>query len=241
MTLQHVGLALLILSFGACSSTTTTPDTATPTDTNTTPTHTMTSSAKFDWSLPDTAPTRDASCEAPGTDTYGASYPWQGFTYAGTTYTCNRCPGGDPVIQGDWRAVFDENGEDPTVPYDKDPTYRELLSFSGNTFVMELEGKDLGANVRATISGWYFCSSKPETGNAAKFFIVTGAEPEGAFSYESGMVFTADLLSNELQTSLLFLGYGGVVTTGGGTHDFSAPYCKVGTTIGETPCEDPFK
>ena len=235
----HVVFAISLCLWLGCSSAPADPSPDAASSDTAMPTHTRTSSAKYEWSVPAEAPARNAACGPADSSTYGPSLPWQGFTHQDKTYTCNRCPGGDPVIQGSWRAVFDET--DPTLPYDQDPTYQERLIFDGNRFTMDMDGKDLGEQVRATVTGWYFCSAKPETGNASKFFILTSVEPEGAFGWETGMVFTADLLSNELQTALFFGWYPQVVTQGGENYGGTQPYCRTGTLVGEKPCDDPFQ
>jgi hypothetical protein len=221
---------------------TTGPDTQAVQDTtgpdDTPPAHSRTGNEKYDWTLPNDAPARHADCAAPDSNAYGPSYPWQGFTVSGTTYSCNRCPNGRKEIQGHWRAVFDDT--DPTVLYEKDPTYRERVIFNGNQFSMRLNGQDLGQSVDATIEGWYFCGQKPEADNETVFFIVTSAAPDNAFAYETGYVFTSDLLTSDGGGGLLWAWYSGIVTVAGSSWGGTAPYCLIGTMVGDKPCVDPF-
>jgi hypothetical protein len=196
------------------------------------------SSAKFEWSIPASVPSRNPECKPVKPEVHGPSVPWSGFTHKGLTYTCNKCPGGDELLQGEWRAVFDV--DDPTVPYEGDPTFREYIQFNGNTFRNILEGEDLGTKVGAVIEGWFFCSSKPETVNETKFFVLTKVEPEGAFGWETGFVYSADTLMSDPNNMLLGW-YDGVVTSAGGKYGGTAPYCRIGSEVGDIPCTDPFK
>jgi len=195
-------------------------------------------SDKYEWSIPSASPERNAECKPQNTETYGPSVPWEGFTHKGMTYTCNKCPGGDELLQGEWRAVFDV--DDPTVSYDADPSYREYLKFDGNTFRNIIAGEDLGKQVTAVIEGWFLCSSKPETVNETKFFILTKVEPEGAFGWETGFVYSADTLMSD-PNNILIGWYDGVVTTSGGKYGGTAPFCRIGMDVGGIPCTDPFK
>jgi hypothetical protein len=191
----------------------------------------------YRWSLPTVPPTRNSECTPANTESYGPSVPWTGFTFDGTTFTCNRCPGGDQLLQGKWRAIFDV--DDPNAPYGPDPTFKETLEFDGNTFRNVLHGVDLGGTVTATIEGWFFCSSKPESVNETKFFVLTKVAPEGAFGWESGHVFTADTLMSDPHNMLLGW-YDGVVTSAGSGWAGTAPYCRIGQEANGILCEDPF-
>ena len=195
-------------------------------------------SAKYEWSIPSTEPARNPECKERKTEVYGPSVPWEGFTHQGKTYSCNKCPGGDELLQGAWRAVFDV--DDPTVAYEADPSYREYLKFDGNTFRNIIQGNDLGQTVTAVIEGWFFCSSKPETVNETKFFILTKVEPEGAFGWETGFVYSADTLMSDPNNMLLGW-YDGIVTTSGGKYGGTAPFCRIGTDVAGIPCTDPFQ
>ena len=202
--------------------------------------HAVTSSDKFGWNIPDTKPEPNSECTSDIESlTSENSIPWQGFQVNGTTYTCNRCPEGTAIFQGDWRAMYDRESSDPNVPYDLDPTMRETLTMDGNTFRMHLSGMDLGAPTEAYVDGWVFCSDKPETVNKAVFFVVTSAVPEGAFGWETGLVFTADVMADG---NGLFMGwYEGIVTVGGQAWGGTQEYCPIGGNSADgISCDDPF-
>lgn len=196
------------------------------------------SSSAYKWSIPDTPPTPNAQCKAPTEADLGSYYEWDGFTYDGTTFTCNFCPKGQPDYQGAWRAIFDRQGDDPTIPYDKDPTYREKLEIHGNAFTWTMDGDDLGKNVHAVVKGWYWCGSKPEVYNESRVFVVTSVEPEGAFGWDKGLVTTADVLYSD-PNGLLYNDYGGFVTDSG-DWVLNQPYCRIGLQYGGKACVDPF-
>lgn len=202
--------------------------------------HEMLSSAKWGWAIPGEAVTPTNCQTSPDPEIYGPSLKWMGFQHGGTTYTCNRCPGGADLLQGTWRAVFGEN-DDVDEPYDLDPTYREKWEVVGNTFRWTQEGKDPlpnGPNTYTVIEGWYFCGDQPEVPNKTDWFVITKMEPEGAFGWETGFVFTADILGEP--TSFLLGWYDGVVTVNGPNWGGSAYYCRVGLDFYGKPCEDPF-
>ncbi len=218
--------------------TSTTPDATVEEDTKTgPPTHQLTSSAKYGWKLPATAPTPNPECKPPTAYTHQDSLPWQGFEYKGTLFTCNTCPGGLQSLQGEWKAMGDPNAEDPTVPFERDPTYRETFVVKGNRFTMHLAGEDLGTQAEAWIEGWYFCGSKPEIDNENKVFVVTKVSPEGAFGWEAGLTYSADILG---EGASIFRGYHEAITTSGNAWIGSLPYCRIGSEFNGIICPDPF-
>ncbi len=197
------------------------------------------SSATYKWSIPDTPPTPNPECKAPIDEDLGDYYEWDGFTHDGKTFSCNFCPKGHPDFQGSWRAIFDRQGDDPTIPYDKDPTYKEKLEIHGNAFTWTMDGDDLGKNVHAVVKGWYWCGSKPEVYNESRVIVVTSVEPEGAFGWEKGVVITADILYSQ-PNGLLYADYGGFVTEAGSNWVLNQPYCRIGLQYGGKACDDPF-
>jgi hypothetical protein len=205
-------------------------------------THKMTSSSTFDWSIPQTAPPRNAGCAAPLTDNPGAAYPWTGFTHAGTTYTCNRCPSGRTQWHATWRAIFvgADNELDVDAAHPSDASYTETLEFNGNAFRNVIHGTDLGQTVTAVIEGWYFCGQKPEVNNESTFIIVTSVTPPGAFGFDEGLLYTADILGTEAGESILYSYYEDVVTSSGPGWAGTQPYCRVGVNYFGKPCTDPF-
>lgn len=180
---------------------------------------------------------RNPACGEYDDGVYGKKIPWQGFEYEGKTYTCNTCRGGAPNIVGTWRFV-DFDTEDPDTPLTGD--YKETLTFDGNTWTQHSSGIDSGSFVDATISGWYFCGIAPEVNNSAKIFITESVTPEGAFGWDSGIVFSA-LTLKQGNDKLDFSFWTGLNT---GNH-YDALYCRVGAVIKtlngtEKFCPDPF-
>jgi len=147
-------------------------------------------------------------------------------------------------LQAQWRAVFGTS-DDPDEPYGPDPTFKERMDFAGNTFQWTLSGKDplpSGPTVNATISGWYWCGDQPEVPNKTVWFVLTSVQPEGSFGWETGFVFTADVLFNGTidPTGLLLGWYDGVVIANGPPYGGTAPYCRIGENYYGKACTDPF-
>ncbi|MGM0575931.1 MAG: hypothetical protein ACQEXJ_09405 [Myxococcota bacterium] len=189
--------------------------------------------------------TRNAACRAPEfEDTCGPTVPWQGFTHQGTTYTCNRCPYGQEVVEASWRNIRGDT-EDPDDPLDP-ADYRERFTFSGNTWRQRSEGTDsaTGQSVSAVIEGWYFCGVKPENPKETRVLVVTDVEPEGAFGFTEGLVYSADFLIDPTVPTKMAFGYYDGLNAPEDSYRIDV-YCRVGTTIqtldGEQkPCTDPF-
>lgn len=182
--------------------------------------------------------TRSAACDPPHPGDFGAKVPWRGFEYESKTYTCNRCPGGDEFVQGEWRVVHGET-EDPETPLSDD--YKEVLTFDGNVWRQHASGIDLGKPVDAWIEGWYFCGDKSEVADQQKVFVVTSVVPEGAFGFTSGIVFTGKTFGGGAGDQLLF-NYFVDFNSGANYNDV---YCRVGKTVknleGDAKfCADPF-
>jgi hypothetical protein len=177
-------------------------------------------------------PGRNPACGPYDNGTYGQKVPWTGFEQGGKTYTCNACRGGYAVDQGSWRAI-DFATEDPTTPLGDD--YKEALTFDGNTFSMHISGLDLGAPTEAVIEGWMWCADPAEMKSGNSVFVVTKVQPEGAFGWNSGLVFSGNLKHSgaNLLAWGFFMGF---------EKDWvgEALYCRIGTMIGSKPCEDPF-
>ena len=166
----------------------------------------------------------------------------------GQSYTCNRCPGGDGLIQGTWRLI-DFDTEDPGVTLSTlcaDSTnclHRETLTFDGNSFSQRLEGIDLGSPISATINGWYFCSDVAELADKPKIFVVSSVSPPGAFGYDDNLAFTSFTRLAVDSDNRLDWNYSMGVNEGAWV---DAIYCRVGTIIttlsgDQVPCTDPFE
>ena len=200
----------------------------------------ITSSAQYKWSIPDQAPARNPNCEPGETGIYGAYVEWKGFVHDGTTYTCNACPGGRELWQGTWRAVAAD--ADPTVPFD-DPSYAERIIINGNTWTMDISNDAEGSH---RFEGFYWCGQKPEVNNETNMFVFTKVSQEGAFGWSTGGAFSVVVLESGSNIDGILMGWkDGVDTNFSGLGDFSAPFCRVGTTVynedGEpNPCTDPF-
>ena len=183
----------------------------------------------------------NAACEGPVSgESLGTTVPWYGLQCGETVYTCNRCPGGDYYLVGEWRHIHGGT-EDPDTPLSDN--YRERLTFDGNTWSQHSSGYDivLEREITVDITGWYFCGDKPEIQNKVNVFIVDTVSEEGAFGWESGMVFGADPLKDGAD-KLLFQWSEGL-NEGAVTNDI---YCRIGTELvplrgGEAKaCADPF-
>ena len=191
--------------------------------------------------LPDTSAdlVRDPGCDPADRAGDGAKVPWEGFRYEETLYTCNTCRDGLADMQGTWRLV-DFDTEDPEVVLTDE--WQQTFTFDGNTWRQEARWVTGGVAQEASMSGWYWCSTKPEVGNETKVFIVTDLTPNDAFGYEPGYVFTTDLLnSTEGGDKLAFWFYEGFNTG----EQVAEIYCRVGddvtTLSGEVkPCSAPW-
>lgn len=177
------------------------------------------------------APTRNPKCDKYDDGVYGKKLPWQGFSAKGKTFTCNACRGGYPNLVGTWRLI-EFGKDDPTLPL-KDG-YKETLTFDGNTFVMHMAGKDLGKDVDATATGWYFCADAAELANKRNIFVFDKVVPEGAFGWPSGHIISAEILTKG--NAIAF----GFADTWDGKLPGYFEYCKVGTDLNGKPCADPF-
>ncbi len=185
-----------------------------------------------DVALATDAPTRSPACGKFDDGVYGQKHPWSGFVQDGKTYTCNECRGGYPGDQGTWRLI-DFATENPSTSLGD---FRETLTFDGNTWRDHLAGDDLGKQVDAMVDGWFWCADTSELTSGNAVFIVDSVKPEGAFGWQSGMVFSGDIKSNgkDLRALGLFTGFEG------GKHN-EWLYCRVGSTISGVPCSDPFQ
>lgn len=171
--------------------------------------------------------TRNASCNAPSSFSKGENVPWKGFIHDGKTYTCNRCPGGDEPAQGEWRFV-DFDTEDPETKLNDN--YKELLIFEGSTWRQHSSGLDLGQQTDAWIEGYYFCGDVAEIPDQKHVFVVTRVEPEGAFGWQEGLVFTGKLYKQGTD-KLAFEFQEGFLTGKLGV----AMYCRPGTMVNTYP------
>ncbi len=257
-TYRHVLTALAggALLLGACETetklvpppdastedTSTTPDSTVEEDTKTPDVFpTLKESARFKWSIPDALPDRNPGCLPAGGSTNGTVIPWTGFIHDGTTYTCNACPNGDPEIQGTWRFVHDP--DDPTKIGEDGAL--ETVKFDGNTFTIRSYAKDDKGKMATSVKrGWYFCGLKPEFPNEMKGFVTTDVQTDGfcegpvGACWEPGLIFTGYTLGNG-GGGLLWDWFYDFVTDSTST-DADQPYCRIGTFVGEHPCEDPF-
>ena len=182
---------------------------------------------------------RNPECDPSSTSGEGAGVPWEGFRVEGDDYTCNTCQGGLEALQGTWRLI-DFATEDPDVPLEDG--WGQSFVFDTNTWRQVARWQEGTVEVEATLSGWYWCGSKPELNNEAKVFVVTALSPPDAFGYAQGDVFTADLLnSTEDGDKLAFWFYAGFNRG----EQLAEIYCRVGASVttlaGEVkPCLTPF-
>ncbi len=185
-----------------------------------------------------TAPTPNASCatadqlEPP---TGGAAYPWGGLTVGATTYTCNGCPDGLKELQGSWRL----HGFLP-APNDDTPDYAWPDPATDGGFVLRVDGNtfytrdvDPQQSTNEVSRGWYFCSMKPENGQKHLYWVNTETDPSGG----AGDVTRTDRILTDGSDRLLVFFFDDPAT---GTSNFPYPLCRIGSTVGDQTCTDPF-
>jgi hypothetical protein len=194
------------------------------------------------WSIPPAAPPPAAECKAADTKIYGNSYAWMGFTFDGTTWSCNTCPGGKAGFQGIWNFTYDPDHVSQWHPDDgKDFIARDLLVVDGNRWTEHQKMSD-GAEV--TVEGWYFCGSKPEIENETVQFVVTQvtASTADTLDWEVGAVFSADVLVGDQSSNELLWGYYFDVETVNtpGADWNTAPFCRVCETVQGETCPNPY-
>ncbi len=186
-----------------------------------------------------TAPERNEFCRTDyDKGNHGTTVPWCGFSHKGTDYTCDNCPGGHPLVQGVWRFV-DFETEDPNTPLGD--SWRETVTFDGNTWLQHSQWVDNGVVQDAVLEGWYWCSDPAENAQGTVVFVVSNTEPEGALGYADGFVFSANLLlqgTNQLDFNFYVDGFDEGA-------NLDQLYCRTGTTIAtvagdQVPCDDPF-
>ncbi|MCB9738499.1 MAG: hypothetical protein H6747_04460 [Deltaproteobacteria bacterium] len=177
-------------------------------------------------------PQRAAGCEAPDDGVYGCKRKFTGWTQDGSKMTCNRCLGGDPKVQGSWRAIaFDS--EDPEKPLANG--LRELLVIDGNTWHLHTEVEEKGQKVEVRVDGWYFCADAVELKSERLVFVVTSVAPNQTLGWFSPDVFTGEFLTKD--GNLLAWGMNATFEKDWIGY---ANYCRVGDTVGGKPCLDPF-
>lgn len=178
-----------------------------------------------------------ASCEQPAVQS-PAPHVWADFAYEGTTYTLNSCPDGIPALEGSWAFYYPE--QDAT--HALGDNYKELFTFSGNTWHARMYDLQNGAVEEGFAEGWFFCSQKPENDKEVKVFITTNVVPDGVFGNTVGSVFSADILgidSTGMNDFYMYY-YDGVATSATHNKYLDAFYCKVGEDINGSCCANPF-
>lgn len=177
---------------------------------------------------------RNPGCDKFDDGVYGKKLPWSGWQGGGQTFTCNTCRGGYPNLQGHWRFI-DFKTEDPSTPLAK--SYKEVLSFDGNTLRNHLQESDAGQQSEQRIDGWYFCSDAAELKAKDAIFILERAVPEGLFGNKSGDFFRVSVKINAANDDLIALGvYAGLSDTLLGEY----LYCRIGSSVAGKACSDPF-
>lgn len=178
---------------------------------------------------------RLSGCEQNFDDsTYGCKAPWYGVKQGGVAYSCNRCRGGDPKAQAQWRAV-DFATEDPSKPLSGN--HKEVLTIDGNTWHLQAEHTDSTGKVHTVrVDGWYWCSDGAELKTESLVFHATHKEGSDLFGWFAPDVFTGLFLTKGAD-QLAWSYNEGFETKKAG----DALYCRVGSTIKGKPCGDPFK
>ncbi len=180
-----------------------------------------------------TEPERNAGCDDNKVlSASGAKYPWGGATINGTTYTCNGCPNGHPDIQGTFRGFGfepDEETSDYSKGADASSDDADLLVVDGNTWYSEIF--DIQTGTTQIARGWYFCSQKPEHPNEHVFWTTTAGD-EGPGSVSRSNVVLAQG-NNQILMEWFYELTGQQYT--------QIAYCRVGSTLGDQVCNNPFE
>jgi len=187
-----------------------------------------------------TPPTPNAGCDLSEVDNtnHGARYPWNGFTEGATTYTCNKCPGGHPALQGQWRAFeYEADNDTPNYEAPAASDQAEILFVDGNTwYTGYYDSRESVSRVDAR--GYYFCTQKPEHPNEHLGWVILEADPEGALGYDTGGSYGSDVPLTA--TGELRMYYYATIAEQNGAHlDATRPYCKFGATSAGKTCTNP--
>ncbi|MFO0747687.1 MAG: hypothetical protein U1F43_18780 [Myxococcota bacterium] len=183
-------------------------------------------------------------------NTSGAKYPWGGLTVSGRTYTCNGCPNGYAIAQGEYRAhgFSDSNGaacaaqgDDCTSDFsfpNPDTDLAEYFAFDGNTWKRQYH--DVKGNKQATANGWYFCGMKPEGPQAHVVWYTLSASGDADIAAKDQIVESDVILGSENDIHIFW--FDDVNAINGTTPGIAFDYCKIGTSDPNgVACDNPFK
>jgi len=174
--------------------------------------------------------------------TEGHSYPFQGLSAEGKTFTCTACPTGFNKLNDEWLwFVEDENGnltlDLKAAGYDMTS---DELTFNGNTFAEVISGIDSGTGQQVTqrIEGYFVCPTPAEMPSLQFIWVITKADPEGAFGNKTGDTYPYAQLDSTAGVNDMMLWF---------DYDWSfspppfqqAKYCRRGATFSGVLCEIP--
>ena len=186
-----------------------------------------------------TTPTRNADCDDGAIDTgvYGAKYPWGGLAVDGLTFTCNKCPGGLPDLQGQFRAHGWDGDWGGTPDYDigNSPAKgdAEVLFIDGNTWYSKLYFRS--ENRTEETRGYFFCSQRPEHANEHLFWVITEVVDDGGIGLDAGTVWRTEVISSGAERKVISW-----FADLSGEQNVQTGYCRIGTEFADKACNDPF-
>lgn len=184
-----------------------------------------------------TEPTQNPACFSGDSvvDHNGLGYPWGGANLADTSFTCNGCPNGLPVLQGRFRLHGFKPNSDEVDYSEPNPVtdYASVLFVDGNTFYVATHDAREGKSTWS--SGYYFCSMKAE--NGAKHLYWQDLDSAKAENV-GGWTRTDTILSQGSGNNLLIKFFDTVDTSNGGGLNY--PYCRIGSSTDGQVCFDPF-
>ncbi len=158
-------------------------------------------------------------------------------------FDCTMCPGGRVLgIDGMYRLYEDDDLSKPSPS-----VYRETITFTGNQFESVLEGVDPVTNkkVKVTSKGYYFCPDPKAYMGKIKYpdywntvFVYAEVDPPGAFGIEAGAT-DPTFLGTALSATDIYIDVN-LFWDPNGTGQSSGQYCKVGSTLFNQECTNPF-
>ncbi len=190
-----------------------------------------------------TPPTGEAVvCDTVLDSTDGHTYPFQGLTSHGKTITCTACPSGFNKLNDEW--LWFAEDEDGNLTLDLmaagfDMTSDEL-TFNGNTFVEVISGVDAGSGQQVTqrIEGYFVCPTPEEMPSLQFIWVITKAEPEGAFGNKVGDSYPYAQLDSTAGVNDMMLWFD--YDWSGSPAPFQqAKYCRRGEIFSGVMCEIP--
>jgi hypothetical protein len=190
-----------------------------------------------------TPPTGEAVvCDTVLDSTDGHTYPFQGLTSHGKTITCTACPTGFNKLNDEW--LWFAEDEDGNLTLDLKAAGYDMtsdeLTFNGNTFVEVITGVDSGSGQQVTqrIEGYFVCPTPEEMPSLQFIWVITKADPEGAFGNKAGDSYPYAQLDSTAGVNDMMLWFD--YDWSGSPAPFQqAKYCRRGESFSGVMCEIP--